>query len=457
MNNIERTGKINNNNLSGEFYFETLVEESIRNNIMTIAEAQRIQLECIALLAKKTGQYTKGKSSSVTAANAQGLLKSILFTLGIALKNYRLPDDAAKALLNKPVEYFFEKGLKKIIALTASCKYIFVLALKNKMKTENEVYNLVFDAIEGFFKIYNPDFSAHEIHITADYPVCNTQNGIAGIEFIEKYLQSIYYENMFCSYYDYKDLSNLLLGYDINYKNMIFNIFQEVLTVAIGCSLCKNPSKRLNLTDKDINLLKKLFIDKNKDETHKLIKNAFERLVNELNITDNNLKAYICKGLKTVEFKITAFKEKLEIVFIKSCTVKNKSYTFILPSKIIDSTLYRQLVDEIRQCRFSKDKIKLIFENLNLIGDIDDLFFDAELSSKEIITVLDKLSDSEIAAIFKKYDADTFSAMDLNDEELFIVTLLQEYVKNKGADYYKKIDSLVENILLSEIKNSEEF
>ena len=45
--------------------------------------------------------------------------------------------------------------------------------------------------INGFFRLYRPEFAAHEIHITADYPPLLGRPALQGVEFMERYLQEI--------------------------------------------------------------------------------------------------------------------------------------------------------------------------------------------------------------------------------------------------------------------------
>ena len=103
------------------------------------------------------------------------------------------------------------------------------LVTKSLVETDNYTYNAtIVDAVTGFFKIYNADFEAHEIHITADYPLCNPIKNLVGIEFIEKYLESVHYENLFSNYFHSEKITDLLNGYDRNYQELIFNIYEQI-------------------------------------------------------------------------------------------------------------------------------------------------------------------------------------------------------------------------------------
>ena len=65
-----------------------------------------------------------------------------------------------------------ENGLKLIRRKMAVSRHLQKKVLEHLLDTPNVYYrSTIADGINGFFKLYRPQFSAHEIHITADYPV----------------------------------------------------------------------------------------------------------------------------------------------------------------------------------------------------------------------------------------------------------------------------------------------
>lgn len=74
--------------------------------------------------------------------------------------------------------------------------------------------------------------------ITADYPLYNNLIGkLEGIEFIEKYLESLYYQNEFCK--AIPNVEEILQSYSKDYKNLIINIFSVTLMTTLEKMLPK--------------------------------------------------------------------------------------------------------------------------------------------------------------------------------------------------------------------------
>ena len=194
MNNgLDKIYVIDRAQLSDELYFQSLLEQAHSKGILSNNDIERLQYECLTLLAEKTERYNSGDSSSIRVEKAQSIMTSNLFTIGLWLKTYPNPDDAVTALQNEPINELYQKGRKRIDTLLGATKAIHKKLLGQLVKTENEFYHLTIeDAINGFFKLYYPDFAAHEIHITADYPIFNPIPKLAGIEFINAYVNALY-------------------------------------------------------------------------------------------------------------------------------------------------------------------------------------------------------------------------------------------------------------------------
>lgn len=147
--------------------------------------------------------------------------------------------------------------------------------------TQNETYNdTIIKGIKGFFKIYDPDYNARDMKITADYPLYNNLIGkIEGVEFIEKYLESLYYENEFCK--TIPNVEETLQRYSKGYKNLIINIFSVTLMTTLEKML---PKKEV----------------KTKEEVYADILTAYKKL----KIQNTRLNQYIEKGISEIQAEI---------------------------------------------------------------------------------------------------------------------------------------------------------
>ncbi len=267
MGNIEILSKIKRETLSGENYFQSLLEQALYSEILTDGQLEKIQMDSLSLLAKKVEQYNQGDSSSIRVEAAQSLLASIMFTLGVWLKAYPNPDDAVAELLNSDLESLYKKGRERIENIIQLTKTLHDRIINQLVQTKNVFYNeTVIGGIEGFFKLYSPEFTAQEIHITADYPVHHMTERLEGIEFIHKYLECIYCENYFCAQFQPEDVHRLLCGYSEDYAELLINIYEPVLVAAMGCVLTDKNINELSLTLEDLQSLYQLFYNKEREE-----------------------------------------------------------------------------------------------------------------------------------------------------------------------------------------------
>ncbi|WP_049948128.1 DUF6179 domain-containing protein [Enterocloster clostridioformis] len=135
-------------------------------------ELSIIQTDLLLILAEQTDKWSRGESSSIPTEKAQDIMISILFVIGIQLKSYQAPEQAVDMLKSEPLKVLFENGLKLIRRKMAVSRHLQKKVLEHLLDTPNVYYrSTIADGINGFFKLYRPQFSAHEIHITADYPV----------------------------------------------------------------------------------------------------------------------------------------------------------------------------------------------------------------------------------------------------------------------------------------------
>lgn len=295
---LQQNRKIGPETLQGKSYFSSLLHEALVVGSLDGQDAERIQLECLQLLAARTALYTKGESSSVRVDTARQLMESNLFTLGLALKAYASPDDAAKALHRQPISTLFEQGRKRIDIKLKSVRQLHHMAVKSLPKTENRAcFETIGSGIQGFLKLYNPDFGAHEIHITVDYPLCNPINDLNGIEFIQRYLECILLENEFCTCFPGDTIHCLLRGYDRNYRALLLNICQAVLGAALGVVLTGGEPRELRLLSTQVDRLQQQFAWMGREELTALLKRAAETLLDTLGLHRNSLRRYIHQAI----------------------------------------------------------------------------------------------------------------------------------------------------------------
>ena len=316
-NNLEKISIIEKEKLSGEFYFQSLLEQGYSKGLFTDSDIERLQYECLAFLALKVKCFNAGDSSSLRVEKAQEIMASSMFTIGLWLKTYQNPDDAIIAIRNEQIAELYQKGRKRINTMLSATKAIHAKLLHQLIESPNVFYRSTIEGgILGFFKLYCPDFSAQEIHITADYPLYNSAPKLAGIEFIKSYVEAAYYENMFCAYFTSDYIHHLLCGFHEDYQELLINIYEQVLTAAIGCILTGTDAHRLDISENGAVYLNRFFMGKTKIEILAAIQSAAHELKRIFDFP-YELNLYIQKSISFIadKLELTMREQLLDHVF----------------------------------------------------------------------------------------------------------------------------------------------
>lgn len=312
---MEEASYIKRNELDEINYFESLIDNAVSKKYIDMKMISYLQLKIIELLKMKIKKYNLLSSSSIMVEKADMIMKSNMYTIGLRLKQYT-PDKAIKLLEKSDICELYEEGRRILINKIKVSKLLYRRLINNMLETSNEIYNAtIIGGISGFFKLYDLEYNAAEINITADYPLYNNLIGkYIGIEFIEKYIESIYIENEFCRMFDMAKIESLLTTFSLNASILIINISSIVLTECLGCVLVDKNIENLSVSRDDINLIYELFSGKSKEEIYTLISDTFEKI----NFSTKAVKCYFKNGLDSIKYEIyNRYKiKKLDKIFI---------------------------------------------------------------------------------------------------------------------------------------------
>ena len=320
MNEIEIVSKIKRENLDERNYFKTLIEAAYENQMITENDIADIQMQILQLLDKIVYKYNGVDSSSIRKEIVEEISNSNNYIIGIYLKTFRNPDEAAKSIKEKGLKITYQEGRKKIDRMLNIIRIMYIKVKQNKLSIENDTYNdTIIGGIQGFLKVYDPDFKSQDMKITADYPLYNNLIGkLDGVEFIKEYLNSLYLENLFCKKFSEEKIKYLLYGYSHDYKELIINIFEIVLLEVIACKLVKRDIQDLSISIAELNEIYLMFENKDKVEIENIINEAYKEICNELLLDNTEVQRYIEKNSNSLVDIITnAVKQNtLDKVFI---------------------------------------------------------------------------------------------------------------------------------------------
>src|SRR5665647_1389617 len=390
MNYIEPHNGIKWENLNATLYVQSLLTEANRSQFLTDAQLEKVQMALLNLLATKITSHTSGSSSSVRIEVAETLMKSNLYTIGLYLKSLPGPTEAMKALQEIDITELYRAGRKRLNAKISVVNHFYQMVKQSKIETKQTIYNAtIMVGIPQAIKFYHPDFTAHEISATLDYPVANSIQHLEGIEYLQNYVQSLYYENVFCSYFTPVDLHALLCGYDKAYEDSVFNIFKLVYTTAIGCELSEVNLNHLRLSKTEIESLGILLMKQTKEQIIQLGISASQNVKQQLRIRDRALKHYMDDRLPDIlnEIMLAAKASTLDKIFsVPEYLVNITQHMFSFGDKMEDA-VYRAVLDELQSCRHLSDKLAIIREKILTLNDLDDLLLDGNLTEIEMTAV----------------------------------------------------------------------
>ena len=194
-------------------------------------DAALAQTALYALLERKAALYA-GQDCSMPTETAQALLQSIQFLLSCYAAHMGttpmclLYGDAHAALYS--ATQYAERAKARAFALYRAAR-------QSQPKLGSVSLAQTLDGIGLFFKRYDVQYFAHQIPCDIDYPLCiAVDEEKAGVMYITEYLRRICYENAFVQLFDMRDARALLNATMPDYQELLANIFEPILTNALG-------------------------------------------------------------------------------------------------------------------------------------------------------------------------------------------------------------------------------
>lgn len=248
-------------------YLDILTE----NNLENLNENHReiIVLKLWELLGKVTERYTMGDSSSVPEEVVEELLRSICFLLKRELGDLKT---SVVLLENGDLEKILKFAWVNIEKDIAKGKKLLEAVIDSSIGVDNISYIDTIAEIGKGLKYYNYRFFAHQVNCSIDYQLSNAlPENLQGIEYINEYLKRLLFENKFCS----------------NYEELLINIFEPVLTNAIGLTLLNKDIYDLEISNIQAKVLLENFRGNNSDDLKAKIEKAVDHICLKLSIKDD--------------------------------------------------------------------------------------------------------------------------------------------------------------------------
>lgn len=453
MNNLKKQHLIRRQNLDESAYFQSILQEAYRLNLLSAAEYENIQVQSLQLLVKQVQRYTGGESSSVKVETAQNIMQAIFYVLSICLKGFSEPDIGIAILKQKPLSELYQHGKMLIAEQLESAKQLLAQIQNDGFITDNQAYNdTIWEGVPPFFSAYDVDFAAHAIPASIDYPLGHDKMDRNGLEYVLNYLQTLYSENKFLNFFPLSAIHRLLGSFSNDYKDLLVNIFELVLTNALGCILVNKNFILLNIEPAERKYLKEKLLNSSKDELNRILHEALNPLCKELDIADPFLQKHLTEILPDLSARITnaLAKNSLESIFISFKENPRQPILFQEGTKM-DDELFRSIIDEIKGCRSVSAKISIIQQEIHSLSDLLDILGCYCIFGDEFPALFGSLGDMELALLIKTLPPENILATDIHysENEKEWQDQLKSYYTQLALPRQQRIKKLVEKLSMT--------
>ena len=381
-------------------YFQSLFSEACEKKLIDEAQFERIQLEMMELMAKQVERYTNDESSSIKVETAQQILQSICYTIGSYLKSIADMNQKIELIKNEKLSKLFYLGMDEIEANITKAKVVLEMLKAEQLKVDNYAYHdTIFEGIPGFFHDYVIEFGAQEDVGSIDYPLCNTIGKISGIEYIYEYVRRLALENDYCRKFSDSSIEMLLHGFSNDYMHILVNIYELLLTNALGCELLGQSVTDLSITKVDQKWLQKNLSPLSENELQKKLIDAYHKIHTDFELEEDQID-YAKEAIKQIAIRLshnlhTDTLEKIFVTFIIEDKADEISY---VDGVQMEDDKLRELIDEIKECRYTTDKLAVLQREVHSLNDLAELLNEC-FEDYEYEEVFRLLSDTELTIL----------------------------------------------------------
>lgn len=301
MNDIIKKPLIPDGSLKVCGYFTALCEAAANVGLINEYSMQQLQIRTLELLDSQIRSYTNDSTTSVPSELAKELMDSVFYCIGLALREYRTPEEGVSALLNNDILALFGAGRQLAKKKLSDFKNFFPRVLRENEHIKSQAYEwLVQKEVPLYVRKYNPVFFAHMNPDFVTYPLCYEHIDAEGIEYAREYIDRLYYENKFISYFDTKAVLAVLSSYSKSYRSVVFNLFSVVFQTALGCVIANRDPRELFLTRDDNNNNLAVLTGMDSTGVEKLLLDASQALFDIVGARGVGMKKYICQCLTDI-------------------------------------------------------------------------------------------------------------------------------------------------------------
>ncbi|MDQ0224426.1 DUF6179 domain-containing protein [Metabacillus niabensis] len=399
---------IDRSRLKRSQYILSLLQEGQRVGIITGQKSYQIQVEIMQVLQQLIRRYTQGKSTSVTAETAEGIMVSLMYALDAYALHFKNPEEAIVHINFENIKDIHAKGVELLRHYFEDAKQLYQEVKKMKLDVPVDAYNMTIDeSLPVFMNHYNIIFEAQNTMASIDYPLAIDDMRLQGVFYIKQYLERLQMETRFCNFFSHQDLMYVLTNFGkicrFNYRIELFNIFELMVNNAVFSLLSGGKANNVKISEIQFDQLNRMLIACHANQRAKLIHEAVDRLQEALQ-TDQALTRYINLYRDELIHRVNNAAEigSLEMLIIREVEEHEKTMVLMLNENDQMSDIQmRNLVDRIMESDNTEKKVQLIRGHFVSLHDYLDLLNSGCLFDDEYDALFETFGDVELAILAK--------------------------------------------------------
>lgn len=458
MNKLSSTNKdFNGDNLSKYEFTISLIKECVRCEILPESFLYTIQEKIGEILKELIINLTKGESSSITVEKAEKLIIGIWYTIDAYMNSLDNIELSIEALKNEEVSFIYKNGKEILKKDFINVKNLYEEVLQSRVLTNLDAYNDTLKGIGDFFKLYNLDYEPDECDANIDYPLAFDDWNVKGLYYMKNYLWNLYLENNICNKFENEDINLILKSYgennDINYRDLLINIFEMSITNLVFAKLINKNS--LQIKNEEFEILNEKLKNLKEGQIEITIKEIIEKIISDYNF--NEFEQLYIKNYQKILIENTIRELKrnnLKNLLVITDNIKIKKDTVIVSEEnVLSDKEFKNLIEEIIYSDNIYEKISIINKKIKSIKDYIDMLKSDCLFEDEYILLFMSLSKLELAILGKyvfygEYRMDNLNILkvlskkiETNHEwEMFYIDYLKSLSKEKLSEIEKLIN-----------------
>lgn len=349
--------------------------------------------ELLPLLEKQIRRYTMGDSTSVPYDKARQLMGSIIYNIEGAFEE----DVMLVSTEGISPQQAFELGLKKKKEKFKKAEELYREIRNGFCSYGNQCYmETVIKGMKAFFDYYSLEFDALNSIITLDYPLIGKNIKLQGVDLIYEYLRKIELEQLFLRGFDGEMVERMLSAYDSKYTDGILNVCSVAFRNSIGMVLAGAPSPFGIMNENVLERIMAKVHGKTPEEIQSILEDALRFIIDNEYGKDARLYEYLHGDIADLAFEVEmcVYSGRLEAVF-PIYRGKEEILEWYESSPPMRDEDLRILIDEIRSCDFTEDKLSIVKQEIRSLDDFKEVMEEC-FEEHEYSLALSLLSSEEV-------------------------------------------------------------